>query len=67
MEKKNEEDYLDSLLDSVSVIKDDNIEQELFDEDTNDLIGRLNNIMQDVGIENDDFEKGIKAIYKAFN
>lgn len=54
MEKKNEEDYLDSLLDSVSVIKDDNIEQELFDEDTNDLIGKLNNIMQDVGIENDD-------------
>lgn len=54
LEKKNEEDYLDSLLDSVSVIKDDNIEQELFDEDTNDLIGKLNNIMQDVGIENDD-------------
>ncbi len=54
LEKKNEEDYLDSLLDSVSVIKDDNIEQELFDEDTNDLIGKLNNIMHDVGIENDD-------------
>lgn len=45
MEGNNEEDYLDSLLDSVSVVKDDVVEDELFDGDTNELIGKLNEIM----------------------
>lgn len=48
MEGNNEEDYLDSLLDSVSVIKDDVVNDEFFDEDTNELIGKLNDIMNEV-------------------
>lgn len=49
MEGNSEEDYLDSLLDSVSVIKDDVVEDELYDEETNELIGALNDIMESVG------------------
>lgn len=57
MEGSSEEDYLDSLLDSVSVVKDDVVEDELFDEETNELIGALNDIMESVeGMKTDDSE-----------
>lgn len=61
MEGNNEEDYLDSLLDSVSVIKDDVVDDEFFDEDTNELIGKLNDIMNEVN-DNDISEKSNSII-----
>lgn len=51
MEGNKEEDYLDSLLDSVSTIKDDVVEDELFEEDNNELINMLNGIMAEVDEE----------------